>query len=484
MRRVTAWMVIDPASPLPIDCAVIWDPKSRIRMPDATMIFMSPLLPRPVAVLAIWAPPAIVRLPAATDTDPPAPEPRLPAFIVLVLDDPAESSRMSPLAVTLMVPPFPQPASVVQPAPEAMKDPARRLTVCADTVTEPALPEPELTALMLLGTEPSSPVESRVSLPPALTMTLPPLPQPEPAVQPEFDEMTEPPSKLMFWPRTETEPATPGPWVPALIVLTREDPVESSTMSPLAVTSTAPPLPQPASALQPEPEATKDPASRLTVCADTVTEPALPEPELTALMLLGTDPSSPVESRMSLPLTPTMTLPPLPQPELVVQPEFDEMTEPASKLIFCPRTETEPAAPGPWVPALIVLSSEDPVESSTMSPLARMLTAPPLPQPASALQPEPEAMKEPASRLTVCADTVTEPALPEPELTALMLLGTGPFSPVESRMSLPLALTMTLPPLPHPELVVQLALDEMTAPANRLMSCADTVTEPASPEPM
>src|SRR5712691_5475754 len=47
-----------------------------------------------------------------------------------------------------------------------------------------------------------------------------------------------------------------------------------------------------------------------------------------------------------------------------------------------------------------------------------------------------------------------------------------------------LALTMTLPPLPHPALVVQLALDEMNEPASRLMSCADTVTEPASPEPM
>src|SRR5207237_9843590 len=81
------------------------------------------------------------------------------------------------------------------------------------------------------------------------------------------------------------------------------------------------------------------------------------------------------------------------------------------------------------------------------------------------------------------ADTVTEPALPEPELTALMLLGTGPSTPVESRLSLPLELTVTLPPLPHPELAVQLALDEMTAPARRLMSCAATGTEPASPGP-
>src|SRR5439155_1697832 len=140
-------------------------------------------------------------------------------------------------------PPFPQPASALQPAPEAMKEPASRLTVCADTVTEPALPEPELTALMLLGTGPSNPIESRISLPPALTMTLPPLPQPAPAVQPELDEMTEPPSKLMFCPDTAIEPAAPGPCVPALIVLTREDPVELSTMSPLAVTLMAPPFP-------------------------------------------------------------------------------------------------------------------------------------------------------------------------------------------------------------------------------------------------
>src|SRR5438445_293124 len=119
-----------------------------------------------------------------------------------------------------------------------------------------------------------------------------------------------------------------------------------------------------------------------------------------------------------------------------------------------------------------------------MSPLAVTSMLPPLPQPASALQPAPEAMKDPARRLTVCADTVTEPALPDPELAALMLLGTGPSTPVESRLSLPLALTVTLPPLPHPELVVQLALDEMMEPASKLMFCADTVTEPASPEPM
>ena len=67
---------------------------------------------------------------------------------------------MSPLAVTLMVPPLPQPASALQPAPEAMKDPARRLTACASTVTEPAFPEPELTALMLLGTGATSPVDA------------------------------------------------------------------------------------------------------------------------------------------------------------------------------------------------------------------------------------------------------------------------------------------------------------------------------------
>ena len=105
---------------------------------------------------------------------------------------------MSPLAVTLMVPPLPQPASALQPAPEAMKDPASRLTACASTVTEPAFPDPELTALMLLGTGPASPVESRTSLPAALTMTLPPLPQPEPAVQSALDEMADPASKLMF----------------------------------------------------------------------------------------------------------------------------------------------------------------------------------------------------------------------------------------------------------------------------------------------
>ncbi len=79
-----------------------------------------------------------------------------------------------------------------------MKDPARRLTVCPDTVTEPALPEPELTALMLLGTGPFAPVEARMSVPAVLTMTLPPLPQPEPAVQSALDEMADPASKLMF----------------------------------------------------------------------------------------------------------------------------------------------------------------------------------------------------------------------------------------------------------------------------------------------
>ena len=66
---------------------------------------------------------------------------------------------MSLLAVTLTVPPFPQPELRRHVAPEAMKEPANRLMVCAEVVTEPALPELALSALMWLAAAVANPVE-------------------------------------------------------------------------------------------------------------------------------------------------------------------------------------------------------------------------------------------------------------------------------------------------------------------------------------
>src|SRR5436309_1106020 len=106
---------------------------------------------------------------------------------------------MSPVAVMLTIPPLPHPAPAVQAAPEFIKEPADNSMLCADTVTEPASPEPKLDALILLVPPVDvRAVESSVSLPPAVTVMLPAPPQPEPRVQRASEEMAEPASSWMF----------------------------------------------------------------------------------------------------------------------------------------------------------------------------------------------------------------------------------------------------------------------------------------------
>ena len=53
--------VIEPASPLPVERAVICGPASGSTMSEATAILTSPPLPRPAVELAICAPPAMLR---------------------------------------------------------------------------------------------------------------------------------------------------------------------------------------------------------------------------------------------------------------------------------------------------------------------------------------------------------------------------------------------------------------------------------------
>ena len=200
------------------------------------------------------------------------------------------------------------------------------------------------------------------------------------------------------------------------------------------------------------------------VCADTVTEPAAPEPALEALMLLckPVEFAGSVESRRSLPLALTVTVPPFPQPVLAAQLALEEMTEPASRLMVCPDTVTEPALPEPVVEALMLLGTPakffGPVESRMISPPALTVTVPPFPQPAFA-QLALEEITEPASRLMFCADTVTDPAAPEPRLFALIVLAKE--DPVVSRTISPVAVTLTVPPFPQPELAVQTAPEAM-----------------------
>src|SRR5262249_61730101 len=73
-RCRTADTVIERASPLPVDLAVICGPGSGNTMSEATTTSTSPPLPGPAVELAICAPPSTVRLPARTVTEPPGPD--------------------------------------------------------------------------------------------------------------------------------------------------------------------------------------------------------------------------------------------------------------------------------------------------------------------------------------------------------------------------------------------------------------------------
>src|SRR5215813_11245914 len=72
--RRKAETLTDPASPLPVDRAVICGPGSGSTRSEATVTFTLPPLPGPQVVLAICAPPATVKALAATVTVPPDPD--------------------------------------------------------------------------------------------------------------------------------------------------------------------------------------------------------------------------------------------------------------------------------------------------------------------------------------------------------------------------------------------------------------------------
>src|SRR5205823_5360717 len=74
IKRRTAETVIDPASPLPVDRAVICGPGSGSTMSEATVTVTSPPRPGPAVELAICAPPLTVTALAATITEPPGPD--------------------------------------------------------------------------------------------------------------------------------------------------------------------------------------------------------------------------------------------------------------------------------------------------------------------------------------------------------------------------------------------------------------------------
>src|SRR5208282_3505001 len=127
-----AEMVTEPASPLPVDSAVICGPGSGSTMSEATVTSTSPPLPGPAVVLAICAPPETVRLLAATVTEPPDPDCG-PVAEAAIWAPP--SSPSAPGVDTATDPPAPVPAVVLEISAPAIK------AICgAVTVTDPALP--------------------------------------------------------------------------------------------------------------------------------------------------------------------------------------------------------------------------------------------------------------------------------------------------------------------------------------------------------
>ena len=114
-------------------------------------------------------------------------------------------------------------------------------------------------------------VASNMRVPLALTVTLPPVPE-----EPDASEkIKDPARRLMLLAVTEIEPAFPDP---ALSVLIAVDClswamavigafVESSKISPVAVTTTLPPLPQPVVRTQRASDLMYAPTSIVTLCA-------------------------------------------------------------------------------------------------------------------------------------------------------------------------------------------------------------------------
>jgi hypothetical protein len=102
----TAETVIDPASPLPVDLAVICGPRSGSTISEAAAILTSPPLLGPAVELAICAPPWTVRLLAVRVTEPPDPDcdPMAEAAI-WVLASPAPLRISAPGVATFTEPP-------------------------------------------------------------------------------------------------------------------------------------------------------------------------------------------------------------------------------------------------------------------------------------------------------------------------------------------------------------------------------------------
>src|SRR6266446_5702137 len=122
IRKRTAETVIEPASPPPVDLAVICGPASGSAISEATVMLTSPPLPGPAVELAISAPPFTVRLLALTVTEPPGPDcDPIAEAAIWVLATPAPSITSAPGVVTLTEPPAPVPAVVLAiSAPEAI----------------------------------------------------------------------------------------------------------------------------------------------------------------------------------------------------------------------------------------------------------------------------------------------------------------------------------------------------------------------------
>src|SRR6266446_6192879 len=153
IRKRTAETVIEPASPPPVDLAVICGPASGSTISEATVMLTSPPLPGPAVELAISAPPFTVRLLALTLTEPPAPDcGPIAEAAIWVLATPEPSSTSAPGVVTVTEPPAPVPAVVLMICP-----PLARAICPAFTLIDPASPiEPELVSVPIRDPDPLS----------------------------------------------------------------------------------------------------------------------------------------------------------------------------------------------------------------------------------------------------------------------------------------------------------------------------------------
>src|SRR6516164_400547 len=164
--RRPAETATEPASPLPVDIAVICGPGSGSTMSETTVTSTSPPLPGPAVELAIRAPPATERLLAMIDTEPPGPD--CSPVAEAAIWAPAPSTRVLGVE-TVTEPPAPVPAVVL-----AISAPVVSVTCGAPTVTDPALP----LAVDVAEATIRLPGPAKLSGPCELTCTTPPFPRP------------------------------------------------------------------------------------------------------------------------------------------------------------------------------------------------------------------------------------------------------------------------------------------------------------------